>query len=125
MINTSARTQLAPLGSVTTPPKIAPVPVLHPLEHVPQHVVQTVSVRRLLSYRIRAISTILSVPRDQVQVRSVTIPGTTRPRRVLPLRLRQQPVLPPSFPRVELPDKLLHLTSRDLFHRAPPASRGL
>ena len=97
-------------------------PVLRPLPHVPQHVVQAPRVRRFLAHRLRAMPAVVAGPRNLVEI-PVTIPGRSRSRRVLPLRLRRQPVPAPSGAPVQPPDERLRFVLRNLLHGTAPAVR--
>src|SRR5262249_44947366 len=70
--------------------RIRPVLVRTPLPHVPQHVVQTPTVRPLLPHRVRLGIAIPLVPGDLRQVLAIPRHPRPGPAGILPLRLRWQ-----------------------------------
>ena len=74
---TRSKPKRGPWGSVTAPPspRISTVPILQPLNHVPQDVAQTPPIRLLLSHRMGAAVGIFVVPRDRGEVLRSSLQG--------------------------------------------------
>ena len=67
------------------------IPVVTPLPHIAQHVIQPKGILLFLGHRVRLITTVYLIPRNVVPL---AVPGTflAGSRRVLPLRLGGQTV---------------------------------
>jgi hypothetical protein len=61
------------------------VPVIHPLPHVPQHVVQPESVGTLLSHHKRLTPAVDDVPRNLIDW-PISLRSAPAPRRIFPFR---------------------------------------
>src|SRR5207344_455183 len=77
---------------------ICAIPVLAPLPDIPMHVIQSPRVGQLLPYRMRRSAAVAAIPRVVRQVGVARVIPIAEPRRgppparILPLRLRRQPI---------------------------------
>ena len=93
----SARNR-GPLRVECNPTSIVAKPVLTPLPHIPVHVMQPPRIRQLLPHRMRLAVAVVPIPSVVRQVRVARVIPIAEPRRrppptrILPLRLRRQPI---------------------------------